>query len=446
MRILSSSNRQVVDRLIARDEARNPAVERQAARIVQDVRRRGDAAVLQWTRRLDARKGVPAMTKLAPLSKAELRRGWAATPADVRKAIRLAARNLGRVASKQVPRPFVIDVAPGHRIEQRVQPLARVGCYVPGGRYPLPSTLLMTVVPARVAGVPEVVVVCPRPAPVVLAAALEAGATDVYAIGGAQAIGALAYGTQTIARVDKIVGPGNAWVAAAKALVSRDCAIDLHAGPSEIVVCSDRGRADWIAADLIAQAEHDPAARAILVTTKRTLADEVARIVEATLPADGPARASIAANGAVIVAHGKKDAIALVNRLAPEHLVIDADDDPDAYRAAGTIFVGAWSVQAAGDYCTGSNHVLPTGGAARFRGGLGAADFVRVFSVQTLSERALRRIGPSVIALAEAEGLSAHAASVQARLGTAAHRSGRGASISSSSKFEVQSSKFRAAR
>ncbi len=446
MRILSSSNRQIVDRLIARDEARNPAVERQAARIVQDVRRRGDAAVLQWTRRLDARKGAPAMTKIAPLSKAELRRGWAATPADVRKAITLAARNLERVASKQVPRPFVVDVAPGHRIAQRVQPRARVGGYVPGGRYPLPSTLLMTVVPARVAGVPEVVVVCPRPAPVVLAAALEAGATDVYAIGGAQAIGALAYGTQTIARVDKIVGPGNAWVAAAKALVSRDCAIDLHAGPSEIVVCSDRGRADWIAADLIAQAEHDPAARAILVTTKRKLADEVARVVEATLPADGPARASIAANGAAIVAHGKRDAIALVNRLAPEHLVIDADDDPDAYRTAGTIFVGAWSVQAAGDYCTGSNHVLPTGGAARFRGGLSASDFVRVFSVQTLSQRALRRIGPSVIALAEAEGLSAHAASVRARLEAAAHQSRRGALISSSSKFEVRSSKFRVTR
>jgi histidinol dehydrogenase len=416
MRIISSSNRPALDRLAARDEARNPDVERQAARIVRDVQRRGDAALVDWTRRLDrAGRSRTARVAIAPMSAAELRKGWALTPPDVRKALRIAARNLERVARKQVPRPFVVTVAPGHRIAQRVQPLARVGCYVPGGRYPLPSTLLMTVVPARVAGVREIVVMCPRPAPAVLAAALEAGASEVYAIGGAQAIGALAYGTQTIARVDKIVGPGNAWVAAAKALVSRDCAIDLHAGPSEIVVCSDRGRPDWLAADLIAQAEHDPAARAILVTTNRRLADEVSRAVEARMPETGPARAAIAANGAIIVARNRRDAVALVNRLAPEHLVIDAGDRADGYTAAGTIFVGGWSVQAAGDYCTGSNHVLPTGGAARFRGGLGAADFVRVFSVQTLTRRALARIAPSVIALAEAEGLTAHADSVRAR-------------------------------
>ena len=294
MRILSSSNRPAIDRLVIRDEARDSAVDRQAARIVSDVRRRGDAAVLYWSRRLDARKGSPAPS-VEPITTGAMKRGWAATSPDVRKAIRLAAKNLERVASKQLPAPFVVTVAPGHRIEQRVQPLARVGCYVPGGRYPLPSTLIMTVVPARVAGVRDIAVVCPRPAPVVLAAALEAGATEMYAIGGAQAIGALAYGTQSIDRVDKIVGPGNAWVAAAKALVSRDCAIDLHAGPSEIVVCSDRGRPDWIAADLIAQAEHDPAARAIFVTTRRKLADDVARLVEARMPADGPARESIAA-------------------------------------------------------------------------------------------------------------------------------------------------------
>jgi histidinol dehydrogenase len=416
MRIISSSNRPVLERLLARDEARHPAVEQQALRIVNDVRRRGDTAVADWTRRLDPDARRTGPVALAPISKAEIRKGWAATPKDVRKALRMAASNLERVASQQVPRPFVVTVGPGHRIAQRVQPLGRVGCYVPGGRYPLPSTLLMTVVPARVAGVDQIVVVCPRPLPVVLAAALEAGATEIYAIGGAQAIGALAYGTESIARVDKIVGPGNAWVAAAKALVSRDCAIDLHAGPSEIVVASERGRPDWIAADLIAQAEHDPAARAIFVTTRRRLATEVARAVEAAMPSTGPARAAIAANGAAIVAGNRRDARALVNRLAPEHLVIDSDDDPNVYRTAGTIFVGPWSVQAAGDYCTGSNHVLPTGGAARFRGGLSASDFVRVFSVQTLSKQAIRRIGPAVVALAEAEGLAAHAASVRARL------------------------------
>jgi histidinol dehydrogenase len=424
MRIIRSSDRDVLEQFASRDEARNGNVERQAARIVSDVRRRGDVAVREWTGKLDDRlrrrngvttPPVPARGSTR-LSAAEIKRGWAATPEPVRRAISVAVKNLESVAARQVPRPFVVHVAPGHTVEQRVQALSRVGCYVPGGRYPLPSTLLMTAVPARVAGVKEIVVTCPRPTPVVLAAALEAGVTEVYEIGGAQAIGALAYGTETIGRVDKIVGPGNAWVAAAKAFVSRDCPIDLHAGPSEIVVCSDRGRPDWIAADLLAQAEHDPAARAIFVTTKTRLAQAVSAEVDRQMPATGPAAASIARNGAIIVARTRREAVAVVNRLAPEHLVIDAEDDPSLFRAAGTIFVGEFSVQAAGDYCTGSNHVLPTGGAARFRGGLSASDFVRVFSVQTLTRRGLARIGPDVIALAEAEGLTGHANSVRVRL------------------------------
>jgi histidinol dehydrogenase len=412
MRVIPSTDRDTLDRLLGRDAARNADVTSQAESIVNDVRARGDAALVEWTRRLDGRDEVD----LAPLGRPAMLRGWNATPRSVRTALRLAARNLARVAARQVPRSATIRIGPGHRIEQRVQPLARVGCYVPGGRYPLPSTLLMTVGPARAAGVKDVVVACPRPTPVVLAAALEAGATAVLPIGGAQAIGALAYGTESVARVDKIVGPGNAWVTAAKAYVSADCAIDLHAGPSEIVICSVRGRAEWIAADLVAQAEHDPAARAMLVTTSGRLAHAVAATVARTLPASGPAAAAIADNGAAIVARSRREAVAIVNRLAPEHLVIDADDDPDLYRTAGTIFVGDFSVQAAGDYCTGSNHVLPTGGAGRFRGGLSAADFVRVFSVQTLTARGLRAIAPAAIALAEAEGLSAHAASVRARL------------------------------
>ncbi len=409
MRIIQGSNRQAIERLASRDEARNPEVERQAARIVADVRRRGDRALRDWTRRLDG-------ARIRTFGAADLRRGWAATPADVRRALRQAAAHLRTVAARQVPKGFTVRVAPGLRVEQRVQPLGRVGCYVPGGRYPLPSTLLMTVVPARAAGVRDIVVVCPRPNPVVLAAALEAGASSVLAIGGAQAIAALAYGTESIPRVDKIVGPGNAWVAAAKALVSGDCAIDLHAGPSEIVVCSDRGRPDWIAADLIAQAEHDPAARAIFVTTRRSLAQAVVDEVRAQLPADGPARPSIHRHGAIVLASSRAEATAIVNRLAPEHLVVDEDANVDAFRAAGTIFVGRWSAQASGDYATGSNHVLPTGGAARFRGGLSAADFVRVFSVQTISARGLRAIGDSVVTLAEAEGLRAHAESVRRRI------------------------------
>ncbi len=419
MRTIRSSDRSALDQLVAQDETRNGSVERQAGRIVSDVRQRGDEALREWTQKLDRGPKSAAgssRVSVAPISMAELKKGWAATPKAVRDAIALAASNLAKVAKKQVPQPFVVSVATGHRIEQRVQPLARVGCYVPGGRYPLPSTLLMTAIPARVAGVKDIVVTCPAPAPVVMAAALEAGVSELYAIGGAQAIGALAYGTESIARVDKIVGPGNAWVAAAKALVSRDCPIDLHAGPSEIVVCSDRGNPEWIAADLIAQAEHDPAARSIFVTTKSKLADAVTAEVARQMPSSGPAAASLAAHGAIIIAASRREAIEVVNRLAPEHLVIDHDDDPSRYSAAGTIFVGDFSVQAAGDYCTGSNHVLPTGGAARFRGGLSAADFVRVFSVQTLSAAALRRIGPAAVELAEAEGLTAHANSIRARL------------------------------
>jgi histidinol dehydrogenase len=420
MRIIDASNARAIARLAARDLARDPAVERQAARIVTDVRRRGDAAVAEWTRRLDAgltAAGASASRVPTPLSAAEIQAGWAATPADVRAAIRAAIANVRAVARRQLPKPFSVTVQPGVRIEQRVEPLGRVGCYVPGGRHPLPSTLIMTTVPARVAGVGEVVVVCPRPAPPVLAAALEAGVTEVWPIGGAQAIAALAYGTAGLERVDKIVGPGNAWVAAAKALVSADCAIDFHAGPSEIVVVADHGPADWIAADLIAQAEHDPAARAVLVTTRRTLARAVADAVARQMPPAGPARTAIRRNGAIVVARTAREAAAIVNRLAPEHLVCERQADVGRYTAAGTIFVGRWSAQAAGDYCTGSNHVLPTGGAARFRGGLSAADFVRVFSVQTLTARGIGTIGPAAVTLAEAEGLTAHAESIRKRLG-----------------------------
>jgi histidinol dehydrogenase len=424
MRIVETTDREAIRQLASRDQARDPVVEEQAAQIVDDVRARGDAALREWTARLDERIGAPGRgtggrereSVVAPIAPAVLKRGWAQTPPPVRRALRLAVRQIERVAERQTPRPFRLTPTPGVVIEQHVQPLGRVGCYVPGGRYPLPSTLLMTVVPARAAGVRSTIVVCPRPAPVVLAAALEAGATSVFAIGGAQAIAALAYGTESIPRVEKIVGPGNAWVTAAKAYVSRDCPIDLHAGPSEIVVYANRGPAAWIAADLIAQAEHDPAARALFVTTSRDLAIEVAGEVQRQMPAAGPASESIARNGAILVAATEREAIAVVNQLAPEHLVVDEEARVGAFTAAGTIFVGPWSVQAAGDYATGSNHVLPTGGAARVRGGLSAADFVRVFNVQRLTKGGIAAIGPAVVALAEAEGLTAHAASVRLRL------------------------------
>jgi histidinol dehydrogenase len=409
MRILDATDTGALARLLGRRRAREADVEPAARRIVDDVRRRGDAALRRWAQRLDGLAGP------LEVSQAELRAGYDATPADVRRAIRTAARHVRRVATRQLPRPFRLTVTPGVVVRQQVQPLEVVGCYVPGGRHPLPSTLLMTAVPARVAGVPEIVVTCAKPAPAVCAAALEAGVTRVIRVGGAQAIAALAYGTASVPRVSKIVGPGNAWVAAAKRLVSADCAVDLHAGPSEIVVWSDTGRPDWIAADLIAQAEHDPDARALLVTTRRPLARRVAAEIARRRPVGGPARLALRRNGAIIVARSRGEAAAVVNQLAPEHLVVDRVADAAVCRAAGTIFVGRWSAQAAGDYCTGSNHVLPTDGAARARGGLSAADFVRVFSMQTITRRGLAAIGPSVCALAEVEGLPAHADSIRIR-------------------------------
>ncbi|HEY7474168.1 MAG TPA: histidinol dehydrogenase [Vicinamibacterales bacterium] len=409
MRIIRSTDGTALENWLRRWREPDERAARAARRIVDDVRRRGDAAVRAWSRRLD---GIDAVTEL---SARELRRGWSATPRDVRAAIRVSARHLRRVAERQLPRPFSIDVCPGVRIEQRVQPLERVGCYVPGGRYPLPSTLLMTAVPARVAGVGEVLVACPRPTPAVCTAALEAGVTRVIRVGGAQAIAALAYGTASIARVDKVVGPGNAWVAAAKTAVSPRCGVEFHAGPSEIVVFSAAGRAEWIALDLIAQAEHDPDARAVFVTTRAALAAAVLAAVRRLTPRQGPAGRALRRHGAVIVTRSHSAAIDVVNRLAPEHLVCDRAADAAGVRA-GTVFVGRWSAQAAGDYCTGSNHVLPTGGAAGFRGGLSAADFVRTFSVQTLSRRGLRTIGRHAMALAGAEGLQAHRDSIRVRM------------------------------
>jgi histidinol dehydrogenase len=307
-------------------------------------------------------------------------------------------------------------VAPGVVIEQRVEPLARVGCYVPGGRFPLPSSLLMTAVPARVAGVGEIVAVCPRPEPAVMAAALEAGVTRLFRVGGAHAVAALAYGTDTIPRVDKIVGPGSRWVAAAKARVSATCAIDFHAGPTEIVIVAGSGRPDWIAADLAAQAEHDPDARSIFITWSRPLARSVVRALAARAEGRGVIRRSLAAHGAAIVARTPAEAMALANRIAPEHLVVDREALARGRVVAGAVFVGPFAAQAAGDYATGSNHVLPTDGAARFRGGLSAADFVRVMAVQRLTRDGLARLAPTILPLAAAEGLEAHAESIAVRL------------------------------
>jgi histidinol dehydrogenase len=394
-------------------------MERRVAGIIARVRRGGDAAVLDYARRFDG------LDRPIEVTRAEMRAAARQVPADVKRAIRTAAAHIRTVASRQIPRPWSVSPAAGVRISQRVVPLDRVGCYVPGGRYPLPSSLLMTAVPAVVAGVPEVLAVCPRPDPTVLFAAAEAGVTRLLRIGGAHAVAALAYGTESIPRVDKIVGPGSAYVAAAKALVAADCAIDFFAGPSEIAVVSSSGMPRWIAADLIAQAEHDPDARAVLFTPSLELGLAVAAEVARQLPPAGPAAVSLAANGGIVVTGTADEAVALCQRMAPEHAVCDSDAVAARLTRAGTVFVGRHSAQACGDYVTGSNHVLPTSGAAAARGGLSAADFVRVSSVQRISAEGLQRIGPAAVALAGAEGLSAHAASVRVRLEAGGRRASR---------------------
>ena len=416
LRIVDSKNRRAVQALLAPERVRDAATDRRVAAIVGDVRSGDDAALLRYARQFDRLEGS------IEVSPSEMRRAAATVPREVRTAIRVAARNIRTVAKRQVPKGWRVQVAPGVTVEQRIIPLDRVGCYVPGGRYPLPSSLLMTAIPAIAAGVKDVIAVCPRPEPVVMAAALEAGVSRLFRLGGAHAVAALAYGTATVPRVDKIVGPGNRYVAAAKALVAADCGIDFYAGPTEIVIVTAKGRADWIAADLIAQAEHDPDARAVLITPSRTLAVRVARAVAARMPEDGPARASIRSHGGVIVTGSLQEAIDIANESAAEHLVVDDDRMAARVRSAGSLFVGPWSAQVAGDYAIGSNHVLPTAGTARVRGGLSAADFVKQVTVQRLTKAGLARIGPSVVTLARAEGLHAHADSVATRLRKAGAR------------------------
>jgi len=410
MKIIDAKNRRAIETLFKRDARADAAFEKRVRDIVNSVRRGGDRALARFARRFDN------ATEPLEVSKTEMRDYAALVSADVRQAIRTAAGNIARVAARQIPQHWDLTVVPGVSIEQRVEPLARVGCYVPGGRFPLPSSLLMTAVPARVAGVREVIVMCPRPEPAVMAAALEAGVTKMFRIGGAHAIAALAYGTARVPRVDKIVGPGNRFVAAAKACVASDCAIDFYAGPTEIVIVAGGGRADWIAADLIAQAEHDPDARSTFITWSRPLAARVSQAVDSLAAGREIVKRSLAAHGAIVVTRSADDALGLANRLAPEHLVVDRESLTRKPLTAGAVFVGPFTAQAAGDYATGSNHVLPTSGAARFRGGLSAADFVRVMSVQRVSQQGLKRLAPTILPLARAEGLVAHAESIEVRL------------------------------
>jgi histidinol dehydrogenase len=389
-------------------------VEPRVRRIVEKVRRDGDLALRRYAERLDGlRPGQPLR-----VTEREIREAWNAAPRSFRAALQEAAASIRRFCEWQRPVEWTRSSRPGIRVGQLVRPLESVGCYVPGGRYPLPSTLLMTVIPAQVAGVGTIRVASPRPAPELLTAAALLGVKELYRIGGAQAVAALAYGTESVPSVDKIVGPGNLYVSTAKKLVASDCAIDFLAGPSEVVIVSQRGDPARIAADLVAQAEHDPDSLAVFITTSRRLARAVATRAKEACRRYPIAAQALRRNGTILIASSHKEAIELANMIAPEHITVSRED-VKAIRNAGSVFVGAYSPQAVGDYLSGPNHVLPTGGAARIRGGLSVLDFVKIIAVQEISPSGLQRVAPQVALLAAAEGLRAHADSVWARQGHA---------------------------
>jgi histidinol dehydrogenase len=414
MRILDGKT---AERAVAKLEGRASRlkeVEPAVRSIVQGVRKGGDKALLRYATLWDKLGKGQAIR----VSQQEIEQAWKDTPGEIRDVLKRAAASIRRFANWQMPKSWRKQIS-GGELGQMVRPLESVGCYVPGGRYPLPSTLLMTAIPAQVTGVERIVVVSPNPQPATLAAAYLLGITEVYRCGGAQAIAALAYGTESIARVDKIVGPGNAFVTAAKKLVNFDCAIDMLAGPTEAVVLSDNGNAEFLACDLVAQAEHDPDAVVVFISTNVVLARDVTQKVERQAKGNVIAIKAVRRNANALVAGSREQAMDWVNRIAPEHLTVDDDSDLIAIRNAGSVFVGNYSPQSAGDYAAGPNHVLPTAGAARFRGGLSVADFVKVITVQKFTRVGLREIAPVVTKLAETEGLRAHAESVRMRSGDA---------------------------
>jgi histidinol dehydrogenase len=383
-------------------------------RIVNNVRRNGDRALRSYAARWDGlERSEPVLVPDAHIQEA-----WQSTSAGLREAITQAAANIRRYCAWQKPEEWRREIQPGVCVGQLVRPLESVGCYVPGGRYPLPSTLLMTVIPAQVAGVPQIRVVSPRPAQATLAAAAFLGVSEFYQVGGAQAVAALAYGTESIPRVNKIVGPGNRYVTAAKKLVAFDCAIEFLAGPTEAVFISDKGEPVLIACDLVAQAEHDPDALCILITSSHELAKAVQTEVRRRTNTNPIAAESLTRRGAILLVASLEEAVETANRIAPEHLTLPSTL-ATAVQNAGSIFLNAFTPQSAGDYISGPNHVLPTGAMARVRGGLSVLDFLRIISCQEVSREGIRQIAPPAIALAEAEGLRAHADSLRVRCSNA---------------------------
>ena len=379
-----------------------------SAPIVTDVRLRGDEALKEYRQRFD----------LVALNEPLYLDAGGELEADLQQAVKQASRNIQSFAEAQLVASWMSEFSDGRSLGQVVRPLDSVGVYCPAGRYPLISTLLMAVIPAQVAGVPNIVVACPHPSREILAVAKMLGVKHILHAGGAQVIAAMAYGTETVEPVQRIVGPGNAYVAAAKKLVSQDVAIDFVAGPSEILIVASQGNARWIAADMLAQAEHDVDARAILLTTDKEFALRVQAEIEiqmSSLSTVQIAQRAIIENSAIVVCDTTNSAFDLVNTIAPEHLSVEQKSDIDRVSNAGSIFVGQYSTEAAGDYASGPNHILPTSGNAAVRGGLSVNDFVKVITVQELSKTALSEIAPVVTALARAEGLEAHARSVETR-------------------------------
>ncbi len=394
--------------------AQHPAVQRTVRRILADVRARGDAAVLRYTRKFD---GVSARS----VASLEIKPGIG-IPADQLDALRAAHARIRAFHERQLQQSWEYTEANGTRLGQRITALDRVGLYVPGGKAAYPSTVLMNAIPAKVAGVRELVMVSPQPGALVLAAAALAGVDRVIAIGGAQAIAALAYGTESVPRVDKIVGPGNVYVAEAKRQVFGEVGIDMLAGPSEVLVISDGSTpADWVAMDLLSQAEHDEAAQAILLSPDEKYLDAVEGAMQrliGEMSRRSVISASLKARGALMQTRDLDEACTLANRIAPEHLEL-AVQDPEKLlskvRNAGAIFLGRWSSEAIGDYCAGPNHVLPTAGTARFSSPLGAYDFQKRSSVIEISRQSAAELGRVAATLAEGEGLTAHARSAEMR-------------------------------
>ena len=409
MRIVSGGAAGAAVKRLESREARLTGLESRVRRIVEDVRRGGERSLRRFAEKWDGLDAKQSL--LVPVQ--EMNDALRQVSSELRNSVRQAAQNIRQFCEWQRPKAWMRSRG-GISVGQVVRPLDAVGCYVPGGRYPLVSTLLMMVIPAQVAGVKNIRVVSPKPSLEVLAAAAILGVSEFYRVGGAQAIAALAYGTSSIARVDKIVGPGNAYVTVAKKLVSFDCAIDFLAGPTEAVVLSDSGVSEFIAADLVAQAEHDPETLAVFITTSQKLARSVTASVAAAAKGNEIAKKSLRARGVILVAASREQGREWANRIAAEHITVEADDLP-FIQNAGSIFVGDYSAQAAGDYASGPNHVLPTSGQARFRGGLSVSDFVKVITVQQLSAEGLKRIAPAIECLAKAEGLPAHERSIRVR-------------------------------